>query len=137
MDPKDFNGPKWRSHDSSILSKVRKLRKDATPAERILWEQLRNKKCLGFKFRRQHPIYLEIRNRIKSYVIADFCCVQRKLIIEVDGDYHLQDDQWLKDILRTREVMRLGYRVIRFRNEEVERNLSDVMKMIRKCLRSI
>lgn len=136
MDPKNSNGSKWRSHDSAILSRVRKLRKDATPAERILWEELRNKKCLGFKFRKQHPVSLEIRNRIKNYVIADFCCIQQKFVIEVDGDYHLQDDQWLKDIFRTREVMKLGYRVIRFRNEEVESNLSGVMDVIKKCLRS-
>ena len=136
MDSKNYKGPKWRNHDSSILSRVRKLRREATPAERILWGELRNKKCLGFKFRRQHPIYLEIRNRIKNYVIADFCCVQQKLIVEVDGDYHLQDDQWLKDIFRTREVMKLGYRVVRFRNEEVECNLCEVINVIRKHLRS-
>ena len=132
---KSLNSSKGQSREFSILRRVRKLRKDATAAERLLWEELRNKKCLGIKFRRQHPIYLEICNGIKTYVITDFCCLSQKLIIEVDGDYHLEDDQWLHDGLRSKAVKKLGYCVARFTNDEIEHDLGRVMDEIRKYLK--
>ena len=59
---------------------ARKLRQSSTDAEKLLWQTLRNRRLNGLKFRRQHPI---------DTYIADFCCLEKRLIIEVDGDYHL------------------------------------------------
>ncbi len=71
---------------------------------------LRAKRFAGFRFRRQHPI---------GPYFADFCCVPRRLIIEVDGSQHGQPQHKRKDALRTAYLRERGYRVIRFSNEQV------------------
>ena len=102
-----------------IQQRAKELRKEATPAERILWERLRGKQLSGFKFRRQAPL---------GRVIADFYCAKAKLIIEVDGDVH--DVQVEEDEQRTREIESFGYRVIRFKNDAVVSNIESVLKSI-------
>ena len=96
-----------------------KLKQKMTPTEIILWEQLRNKK-LGVKFRRQHII---------DCYIPDFVSLSIKLIIEVDGKIHLK--RRTEDEERTRRLEMLGYKVIRFKNEEVENDLEKVLNEIR------
>lgn len=95
-----------------------------TAAEKILWEELRNKKT-GYKFRRQHPI---------GDYIADFICIEKKLVIEVDGGYHNTMEQMWDDTVRTDDIEKTGYTVIRFTNEDVEMNLTTVMTEIKKEL---
>jgi very-short-patch-repair endonuclease len=90
-----------------------------TPAELILWEQLKNKK-LGVKFRRQHVI--------ESY-IPDFVALSIKLIIEVDGGIHLKRKK--EDAARTKWLNFIGYTVIRFKNEEVENEIDSVLEKIK------
>ncbi|MBV6452185.1 MAG: hypothetical protein MHPDNHAH_02939 [Anaerolineales bacterium] len=91
-----------------------KLRKDPTPAERKLWAALRNDQ-LGVNFRRQHAI---------GKYIPDFVCIEKKLIIELDGGQHLEQQEY--DEERTKYLNSLGYKVIRFWNNDVIKNLDSV-----------
>ncbi|MDO4196732.1 MAG: DUF559 domain-containing protein [Prevotellaceae bacterium] len=95
-------------------------RNKQTEAERLLWERLSYNK-LGAHFRRQH---------IVGCYIADFICLRRKLIVEVDGGYHAQEQQKIDDYLRTEDLNRMGYRVIRFKNEDIYTSLSSVLDTI-------
>ena len=95
-------------------------RKFQTDAERMLWRCLSTNK-LGIHFRRQHII---------GCYIADFVCLRKKLIIEVDGGYHSQKEQAIKDYYRTEDLERMGFKVLRFRNEEIETNISLVLDQI-------
>ena len=109
----------------------RELRKNSTEAERVLWDAIRAKKLLGKKFYRQYPIFHDVTGKEKFF-IADFYCFTEKLIIELDGKYHkyrLKEDKHRTDILNS-----LGLRVIRFNNEEVLKNLEDVIINIKKSL---
>jgi very-short-patch-repair endonuclease len=93
-----------------IIRTARALRRRQTPAERRLWEALRNRKCDGLKFLRQHPI--------GPYVV-DFYCAQHRVIVEVDGNVHDQLDVWAYDALRQHTLEDLGLAVLRLRNEDV------------------
>lgn len=104
------------------MQKKNKL--NPTDAERVLWEYFRREQ-LGYKFRRQQVI---------DNYIADFACLESKLIIELDGDYHLTAEQILKDQERTERLSLLGYKVIRFKNEEVIDNPETVIKQIKNIL---
>ena len=95
-----------------------------TTAEKILWEELRHNKT-GYKFRRQHPI---------GDYIADFICIEKKLVIEVDGGYHNTMEQQQDDAVRTMDIERMGYLVIRFTNDEVMNQLSTVFLKIKEIL---
>ena len=99
---------------------ARNLRKNQTDAEQILWYQLRNRRFLNFKFRRQDPV--------EPY-IADFICLELKLIIEIDGSQHC--DQFDKDIERTLFLNQRGFKVVRFWNNELFDNLTGVLECIR------
>jgi ATP-dependent DNA helicase RecG len=101
--------------------------KRSTQAETILWECLRNKN-LTYKFRRQHII---------DIFIADFICIEKKLIIEVDGGYHKTIEQKEADEMRTEILNELGFKVIRFNNEEVIGNFDAVLKKINTTLESL
>lgn len=92
-----------------------------TEAESMLWEFLRAGR-LGARFKRQHIIL---------GFIVDFVCLESKLVIEVDGGYHSEFEQIQKDEHRTEKIEALGYRVIRFTNEEVMEDISKVLKIIR------
>ena len=111
-----------RRTDAKGYRRARELRRNATPAERKLWAALCRKQ-LGVKFRRQHAI---------GPYIADFCCVKHKLIIEVDGSQHL--DQADYDAARTEFLASKGYRVLRFWNHEVMKNLDEVIRLIQDAL---
>src|SRR5581483_4126195 len=89
---------------------AKRLRRELTPAERRLWTALRNRRLGGFKFRVQHPA---------GPSVFDFYCPERRLVIEVDGPVHLEPEQAERDAMRTRRLAGFGYRVLRFRNEEV------------------
>lgn len=108
----------------SIKEDVRQNRKNPTRAEEILWEYLR-KEQLGVKFRRQHSI--------EKY-IADFVCLEKQLIIELDGEVHNQQVDY--DVIRTKHLQELGFKVIRFQNEEVFESIEKVLSKIREELSS-
>ena len=110
-----------RGTTPEIEQAARKLRKNLTPAEAILWQALRNKQLEGLRFRRQHPV---------GNFILDFYCPACKLVVEIDGKIH--DRQIDYDNARTTKLAEHGYKVLRFSNEQVINNLSDVLAEIRK-----
>ena len=102
-------------------------RQYATEAERLLWHYLKEKK-IGYKFRRQH---------IVGEYITDFINLKHKLIIEVDGKYHQEAEQVIKDAQRTQYLEQKGYTVIRFTNEEIFNHMEDVIKKIKETIMAI
>jgi len=106
------------------LERARELRREMTPAEKILWQELRGNK-LGVHFRRQQVI---------AGFIVDFYCHQVDLVIEVDGSVHEADEQKEKDTERDKVLSGMGIRVLRFRNEDVIKNLSGVLGRIRELI---
>lgn len=103
-----------------LKEKQQELKKNPTEAERVMWEGLRNGQT-GCKFRRQHII---------DCYIVDFVCLEKQLIIEIDGGYHSTPEQQAKDADRTRHLESLGYHVLRFTNEEVIAHPECVMQQI-------
>ena len=101
---------------------ARGLRRNATDVERILWHALRTR-CPAWKFRRLHPI---------GGRIADFACPAGKLVIELDGGQHGERAE--ADALRTVELVRLGWRVVRFWNRDVLDNIDGVLETIAREL---
>ena len=95
-----------------------------TDAERLLWEYIRAKQ-LSVKFNRQHII---------GDYIVDFVCIEKGLVIEVDGGYHSEYEQIEKDEFRTERLRDLSFYVIRFKNEDIARNLPEVLETIKKQL---
>ena len=92
-----------------------------TPQEIMVWKYLKNSN-MGYKFRRQHSI---------NFYIVDFCCPERKVIVEIDGSQHLQNKEY--DAERTRNLEAYGYVVLRFWNSEVNNNLGEVLEKIKRC----
>ena len=97
----------------------RELRSNMTDAERKLWSALRGKQLEGMRFRRQFPI---------GRYIADFVCLDARLIVEVDGGQH--DEQRRYDSMREQWLMGRGFRVVRFWNNDVMTNLEGVLQAI-------
>ncbi len=104
-----------------LKEKSIELRKFSTQAESFLWDSLRNKQLEGYKFRRQH---------IVDQFIADFICLSKKLIIEVDGPIHTSPENQISDAERSDRLKNLGYRILRFSNDEVLTNIENVLKKI-------
>src|SRR5689334_18713947 len=104
------------------LQRAKELRHEMTPAEKLLWEELRANK-LGVHFRRQQII---------AGFIVDFYCHKAALVIEVDGDIH--DLQQYEDARREEALNEIGLRIVRFRNDEVLKNLSAVMEEIQEMV---
>jgi very-short-patch-repair endonuclease len=102
-----------------IRIKARQLRRDQTDAEQRLWAKLRDRQLGGAKFRRQHPI---------GPFVADFCCPQRKLVVELDGGQHAEGVA--ADQKRSRFLKAQGYRVLRFWNHDVLGNTEAVLERI-------
>jgi len=107
-----------------MLDLARQNRKNPTEAEAVMWQALRNH-FYGYRFRRQHVIH--------GY-IADFVCLPKKLIIEIDGGYHQEEEQVQRDALRTSELNSLGYTVMRFNNDEVVFDIEPVLNRIKLFL---
>ena len=118
---------RWTASDRYGLLKdfARQNRKNATLAENMLWENIRNK-GLGVDFRRQHII---------ADFIVDFVCLDKMLIVEVDGGYHSEVSQQEDDKSRTERLTRLGFRIVRYTNEEVMNKTENVLQKIRTALR--
>jgi type I restriction enzyme R subunit len=114
---------------SGMVKLARELRKDQTSAEALLWDPLRDRKLLGFKFRRQHQF---------GNYIADFYCREAQLVIECDGSAHQGDDSWHHDQNRDIYMINQGLVVVRFKNEEVlnetDKVLSDIAARLAKRL---
>jgi very-short-patch-repair endonuclease len=106
------------------IERARALRRDPSRAEKICWDLLRAHRMADLKFRRQHPI---------GPYFADFACISRKLVIEIDGNFH--DNQIAADARRTTEMEALGWRVLRFTASEVVQNREGIWATIEMALR--
>ena len=108
----------------SIYAAARDLRPHQTPAEARLWSALR-RDALGVPFRRQHPI---------GPFVVDFCCLPRKLIVEVDGSVHDREDVREQDEWREAWLTSHGFRVVRFTNDDITDRLEAVIDSLRTIL---
>ena len=106
---------------------AKEMRSNPTEAESALWEQLKGKKT-GFKFRRQH---------IVGDFIVDFVCLEKHLIIEVDGGYHNDSQVAENDKLRSEILELKGYTILRFTNEQVLSDTENTLKAITHTLKSL
>ena len=102
-----------------IFSRAKQLHRNMSPAEAKLWAHLRAQRMGNVHFRNQHAI---------GNYIVDFCAPRQKLIIELDGSHHLEQQDY--DEERTRYLEARGYRVLRFWNNDVLNHLDDVLKVI-------
>jgi very-short-patch-repair endonuclease len=107
--------------------RARELRRESTDPERMLWARLRKGQLLGAKFRRQHPI---------GPYLADFFCLKEKLVIELDGGGHDEENQRRADAIRTSYLETRGYRVLRFWNNDVTENIDGVLENIAEHLKN-
>jgi very-short-patch-repair endonuclease len=108
-----------RVEKSALVPNARQLRRDQTDAEKHLWQHLRASQIEGIKFKRQVPV---------AGYIADFLCVQAKLIVELDGGQHAEQVSY--DEARTLVLQQHGFTVLRFWNNEVFENLDGVLMRI-------
>ena len=119
---RDGVGQEWNSNmpprrsTPKMLHRAGELRKQTTPAEKKLWASLRLLREDGVRFRRQHAI---------GNYITDFCTPRRKLIVELDGSQHLEQEEY--DQERTKYLKSQGYKVLRFWNHDVMNHLDGVM----------
>ncbi len=115
----------YRTADPILYNRLKEFAKEQrfqpTEAERVMWILLRNKKLEGFKFRRQHII---------GQYIADFVCLKKRLIIEIDGKIHQLPENKEADNIRTEWLEKIGFKVIRFTNEEVLANTNETLDII-------
>ena len=110
--------PSKRSNPKT-MHRAGELRKELTPAERKLWAYLRGDKLNGINFRRQHAI---------GNYIVDFVSIKRKVIIELAGSPHLEQEEYDKE--RTKYLESKGYKVIRFWNNQVMNDMNGVIQVI-------
>lgn len=115
------------SRDSAkrIRALARHNRKTPTEAEAKLWRFLRNRHIVDCKFRRQHKI---------SRYIVDFGCIEKNLIVELDGGHHIEEEQCQRDAARTAALNSLGFKVLRFWNHQILREFDSVWWAIRNAL---
>ena len=106
------------------IALARRLRRNQTGAEKQLWWRIRNRQICGCKFRRQVPV---------DKYIVDFLCEDAKLIIEIDGGQHADQDKY--DETRTMALNNYGYMVLRYWNNEVTENIEGVLENIKENLK--
>jgi very-short-patch-repair endonuclease len=111
---------------AGLTNRARELRSIQTPAETVLWQILRRRQVLGFKFRRQHQF---------GDYIADFYCHEARLVVECDGSVHNGNEQWQHDQERDVYMISQGLRVLRFSNDDVLNDLNTVVEKIQLFLR--
>ncbi len=98
--------------------RARVLRANATSAEEKLWAELRNRRLMGLKFVRQAPI---------GPYFVDFLCRERKIVVEVDGGTHGTEAEVVADAARETELLRLGFRIVRVQNADVDDDINSVI----------
>ena len=109
-----------RNTTPELDQRARELRREATPAEQVLWEMLRAGRLEGHKFRRQHAL---------GRFILDFYCAKSRLCVEVDGEVHKQQRE--RDMARDTTLFSRGIVTLRFTNEQVFRDLPGVLDAVR------
>ncbi|MDX1950099.1 MAG: class I tRNA ligase family protein [Rickettsiales bacterium] len=115
------------SRNLEAIEKAKELRKNQTDVEKKLWNALRKDQLEGYSFRRQHPV---------GDYITDFACIEKKLIVELDGGQHNEDSAIEYDNKRTAFLEQAGFRVLRFWNFEVNENLEGIIETILSYLQA-
>ncbi|MFZ6015726.1 MAG: endonuclease domain-containing protein [Patescibacteria group bacterium] len=110
---------------SALKARRKELRQRQTFPEEHVWNMLRNKQLNGYKFHRQYSI---------GPCVVDFCCPKKKLVIEIDGEYHDDPEQQMQDRERETYLVDRDFSVIRFKNQEVIDNPLEVKQNILKYL---
>ena len=105
------------------IEKSRVLRKNMTPQERKLWCIIRNRQFFGYRFRRQFPL---------GQYIVDFICREKKIIIEIDGGQHNEIKNIQYDKNRTEYLISEGYKVLRFWNNDIDKNIGGVYEKLKE-----
>ena len=108
-----------------VVGIARRLRREATAVEETLWGRLRNRRLMGAKFRRQHPL---------GRYIADFYCQEARLVVELDGGVHSRADEKEYDTARQMAIEAIGITVLRFNNNDIEYDLEGVLEKIAEVL---
>ncbi len=116
---------KHHAQEQQLITNARQLRSNTTDAERKLWYLLRANRLEGYKFRRQFPM---------DTYIADFVCLEQRLVIELDGGQHALAQTY--DAKRTAYLESQGFQVLRFWNNDVLGNIEGVLEVILSALRS-
>jgi very-short-patch-repair endonuclease len=106
-------------------SRAKRLRKNSTDAERALWRILRSRQLGGHKFRRQQPL---------GPFIVDFVCLDARMVVEIDGGQHNEEEDIAYDQRRSQWLEKAGFRVMRFWNQEVLNELESVSDAISNAL---
>ena len=112
-----------QAQTAKLRDRARRLRHNQTEVEQRLWARLRARQLCGAKFRRQHAI---------SYFIADFCCLEHRLVVELDGGQHAMQTE--ADRRRSRFLASRGFRVLRFWDNEVMEDIDAVLEQIAEAL---
>lgn len=108
-----------------IFKRARELRENLTPTENMLWSHLQKGKMMGYRFKSQHPI---------DNFIVDFYCHRARLVIEIDGEVHQEEDQVERDQGRTAELEHYGLTILRFTNQDVVKSIDNVLLEIKNKL---
>ena len=116
-----MNKPKVIPYNPKLVELAKHLRNNSTKSEVILWNYLKGKKMLGFDFTRQKPI--------DSYIV-DFFCNKLMIAIEIDGYSHQLEEEYAKDIEKSRRLEELGIKLLRFQDVEVFQNIKGVLQVI-------
>lgn len=113
------------SYNRNLKHNARRLRKNMTDSEQVLWSRLRGKQLLDVQFYRQKPI---------GHYIVDFFAPKTKLIVEIDGSQHMESDHSRKDIRRDAYLANLGLRVLRFNSRQVLEETDAVVELILRTI---
>ncbi len=108
-------------YNPKLKKLARKLRKDMTLSEVLLWNELKQAKMMGYDFLRQRPM---------DNFIVDFYCKDLRLVIEIDGSSHHSEEAYERDMLRQQRLESMGVHFLRFDDLEVKRNISNVLAVI-------
>ncbi len=111
----------WLPYNKTLKEFSRKLRNHSTPGEVLLWKQLRAGQMMGYTFNRQKPL---------DRYIVDFYCKPLNLVIEVDGSYHLEEAQKVKDKERQKILEEMSLSFLRFSEQQVQRDMPFVLRDI-------
>ena len=111
----------WLPYNKDLKEFSRRLRKKSTLGEILLWQKLRAGSMMNYTFNRQKPL---------DRYIVDFYCKPLKLVIEIDGSYHLQDEQKIKDTERQQLLEKMGLHFLRFSEQEVRKDMDTVLRII-------
>ncbi len=113
-------------YNPKLKQRARNLRNNSTLSEVLLWEEIKNKRILGYKFLRQKPI---------GNYIVDFFCNKLKLVIEIDGESHTED-RFEYDMGRQKKLESMGITVLRFDDLEVKKDMENVLMAIEGWIRN-